>query len=82
MVALCDPDSKRLEFATAEHEKATGVKARCVQDPRKILEDSSIDVISVATTNQWHALLTLWALQAGKHVYVGSPCRTSCRKGE
>ena len=81
VVALCDPDSKRLEIATAEHEKATGVKARCVQDPRKILEDSSIDVISVATTNQWHALLTLWALQAGKHVYVEKPVSHALSEG-
>jgi predicted dehydrogenase len=73
VVAVCDPDRERLAFAAAEHEKARGVKARQETDLRRILDDRSIDVVSVATTNHWHALATIWACQAGKHVYVEKP---------
>src|SRR5262249_22291776 len=73
VATLCDVDSKRLEAAAAEHEKATGLKARCETDLRRILEDKNIDVVSIATTNHWHALATIWACQAGKHVYAEKP---------
>ena len=38
-----------------------------------MLEDKSIDIVSIATTNHWHALATIWACQAGKDVYVEKP---------
>ena len=41
---------------------------------RKLLEDKSIDAISIATPNHNHTLQTIWACQAGKHVYVEKPC--------
>jgi predicted dehydrogenase len=44
------------------------------QDMRKILDDKSIDAISIATPNHWHTLQTIWACQAGKDVYVEKPC--------
>src|SRR5262249_54223167 len=43
-------------------------------DFRKLLEDPSIDVVSIATPNHHHALQTIWACQAGKDVYVEKPC--------
>src|SRR5690606_38938079 len=44
-----------------------------VQDFRKVLEDKDIDGVIIATPNHWHALMTVAALQAGKHVYVEKP---------
>ena len=43
-------------------------------DLRKLLEDKSIDAISIATPNHQHTLQTIWACQAGKDVYVEKPC--------
>ncbi|MCP4194414.1 MAG: Gfo/Idh/MocA family oxidoreductase [Planctomycetaceae bacterium] len=43
------------------------------QDIRKMLEDDSIDIVTVATPNHWHALAAIWAMQAGKDVYVEKP---------
>ena len=43
------------------------------QDMRKLLEDPERDAVAVATPNHWHALATIWACQAGKHVYVEKP---------
>jgi len=46
---------------------------KCVQDVRKALEDKNLDAISIATPNHWHSLMSIWACQAGKDVYVEKP---------
>jgi predicted dehydrogenase len=46
-----------------------------------LLEDRSIDAVSIATPNQWHSLQTIWALQAGKDVYVEKPLSHTIREG-
>ncbi len=43
------------------------------KDMRKVFDDKEIDAIATATPNHWHALTTVWACQAGKHVYVEKP---------
>jgi predicted dehydrogenase len=42
-------------------------------DLRKLLDSKEIDAISTATPNHWHSLITIWACQAGKDVYVEKP---------
>jgi len=46
---------------------------KCVQDVRKALEDKELNAISIATPNHWHSLMSIWACQAGKDVYVEKP---------
>jgi len=48
-------------------------KPKCVADMRRIFDDKSVDVVSIATPNHWHALAAIWAMQAGKDVYVEKP---------
>jgi len=72
VVAICDADKSFLE---REEKKFTDCneKVGTYIDYRKLLEDKSIDAIVTATPNHWHALVTVWACQAGKDVYVEKP---------
>src|SRR5438045_4161272 len=72
LVALCDVDSKVLERGVASCESA-GQKVQGYTDVRKLLENKDIDVVTFATPNHWHALGSIWAIQAGKDVYVEKP---------
>ena len=48
-------------------------KPKFTQDFRRVLDDPDIDAVIIATPNHWHALATVWALEAGKHVFVEKP---------
>jgi predicted dehydrogenase len=54
-------------------QKAQGVEPRVVADFRRALDDKNVHAVSIATPNHWHALAAIWAMQAGKHVYVEKP---------
>jgi len=72
---LIDPDEKVLEKRLKDVTKKANGKytPKGVTDVRKALEDKNLDAISIATPNHWHSLITIWAAQAGKHVYVEKP---------
>ncbi|MEY4941406.1 MAG: hypothetical protein RIQ93_3141 [Verrucomicrobiota bacterium] len=72
LVALCDVDSTLLAKRVDESEKA-GSKVTAYRDFRKLLDDKTVDSIVMAPPNHWHSLMTIWALQAGKDVYVEKP---------
>ena len=73
VVALCDPDGARVGQYAHKVERRGGKTPKLVEDFREILDDKSVDAVSIANQNHWHALATIWALQAGKHVYVEKP---------
>ena len=54
---------------------------KCTKDVREALDDKNLDAISIATPNHWHALMTIWACQAGKDVYVEKPCSHNVFEG-
>ncbi len=70
---LCDVDSQVLAKRRQEVEKRQGRAPRCESDLRRVLEDPRVDVVSIATPNHLHALQAIWAMQAGKDVYVERP---------
>lgn len=74
VVWVCDVDSRRQDAAVNHIEKHAGYRPKAEKDMRKIYEDDSIDAIFQMTPDHWHALGTVLALQAGKHVYVEKPC--------
>ncbi len=73
VAALCDVDESLFDRHIKQIEKAGKSKPAIFKDFRKLLEDKNIDAISIATPNHWHSLMTIWALQAGKDVYVEKP---------
>ena len=72
VVALCDVDEQVLAKGVADFEKKNQ-KVQTYTDVRKLLENKDIDVVSTATPNHWHSLVTVWSCQAGKDVYVEKP---------
>jgi predicted dehydrogenase len=72
VVALCDVDQDVLR-AQANLLMDRNQRVAVYTDIRRLLESQEIDAISVATPHHWHALLTLWACQAGKDVYIEKP---------
>jgi predicted dehydrogenase len=74
IVALCDVDEAHIADKVKGLESKGKKKPATYVDYRKLLEDKSIDAVSLATPNHWHTLQTIWACQAGKDVYVEKPC--------
>ena len=70
---LCDVDEKFWAEGVESVLNKSGVKPLTEWDMRKVFDDKEIDAVSFATPNHWHALGTIWACQAGKHVYVEKP---------
>ncbi|MFT5131285.1 MAG: putative dehydrogenase, partial [Rhodothermales bacterium] len=80
---VVDPDQGVLDRTLAQlSKKAKGkLSTKGVRDVRKVLEDPTVDAISVATPNHWHSLMTIWGAQAGKHVYVEKPMSHDVAEG-
>jgi predicted dehydrogenase len=82
VAALCDVDenlfAERLKWF-AENNKPI---PKTYVDIRKLLEDKSIDAISVAAPNHWHALAGVWACQAGKHAHIEKPFTHNIFEGQ
>ena len=74
IAAICDIDESILNARVGDIEKAGGRRPAAFTDFRKLLEDKTIDAVSIATPNHHHTLQTIWACQAGKDVYVEKPC--------
>ncbi|MFB3830142.1 MAG: Gfo/Idh/MocA family protein [Bryobacteraceae bacterium] len=74
IAAVCDIDESVLNRRLGEIEKSGKKRPQGFTDVRKLLEDKSIDAISIATPNHTHTLITVWGCQAGKDVYVEKPC--------
>ena len=70
---LCDVDERRLAPGVKAVADKTGREPRTTRDFRRMLEDSELDAVSIATPNFWHAPATMLACAAGKHVYVEKP---------
>lgn len=80
LTALCDVDSSVLE-GEVKRWKDKGQEVEGYTDIRKLLESKNVDVISIAMPNHWHSLAAIWAIQAGKDVYVEKPVSHNVSEG-
>jgi len=82
ITTIVDVDSKVGNKRADEIEKKQGgVRPKVVEDMRQALDDKSINIITVATPNHWHSLAAIWAMQAGKDVYVEKPVSHNVSEG-
>jgi predicted dehydrogenase len=81
VTAVCDVDERLFPAAITEVENRFGKKPKTYVDFRKLIEDKDIDVVSLAVPDHWHALMTVWACQAGKDVYVEKPVHQFVAEG-
>jgi hypothetical protein len=76
IVGLCDPDQTRVSSTKKRYPNA-----KTWADPRGLLDDKDIDAVVIATCNHWHCLAAIWAMEAGKDVYVEKPLSHSQWEG-
>lgn len=75
IAAVCDVDKDR---AAAAGKKTGG---EVYSDYRQLLERDDIDAVVISTPDHWHAITTIHACQAGKHVYVEKPLALTIPEG-
>jgi predicted dehydrogenase len=78
---VCDPDRDLASELAGAVEKQQGAAPKAVQDMRRIFDERSVDAVFIATPNHWHALAAIWAMQAGKDVYVEKPVSHNISEG-
>ena len=73
IAALCDVDQSVVDSGVKTIEAAGKKRPATYADFRQLLDDKTIDAVSIATPNFHHTLQTIWAVQAGKDVLVEKP---------
>jgi predicted dehydrogenase len=58
-----------------------GKKPEVFKDVREAIDMDGIDILTCATPNHWHALMGVWAMQAGKDVYIEKPISHNIHEG-
>lgn len=69
-IAACDLYGRRV---TETMKELSLSHSQTFTDYRKLLASKSIDAVVIATSDNWHADVTIAALEAGKHVYCEKP---------
>jgi predicted dehydrogenase len=77
IAAVCEIDEKRLAAAAGQ----VGQGCRACRDYRRLLDRRDLDAVIIASPDHWHALHTVHACQAGKHVYVEKPASCTVAEG-
>jgi len=82
VATLCDVDENLFEPRIKSFFESKGLKRPTTEvDLRKVFENKDIDAVMIATPNHWHSLAAIWAMQAGKNVYVEKPCSHNVFEG-
>jgi len=70
---VCDVDEQIGQERADEVASITGRRPQFVKDFQRALDDPAVDCVTTATPHHWHALVSIWSMQAGKDVYVEKP---------
>ena len=87
VVAVCDPDTAQMagllkKFAGKGENPRDVSGIAQIQDYRRLYERNDIDAVVIASTNSWHALHAIQAMEAGKDVYVEKPVSWGIWEGQ
>jgi predicted dehydrogenase len=78
---IVDVDPANARRAAAPVAKKQGREPKIIEDMREAFDDKSVDIVTTATPNHWHSLVSIWAIQAGKDVYVEKPVSHNVSEG-
>lgn len=78
---IVDADEQVGNSRCDQIEKSQGFRPKFVRDMRDAFADKDVDAVSTATPNFWHGLTAVWAMQAGKDVYVEKPASQNLFEG-
>jgi predicted dehydrogenase len=81
IVAVCDVYQPALDAAAEQARKAGFAGVRAIRDFREILADKSVDAVSIAAPDHWHAYMAVEACKAGKDVWVEKPACVYVEEG-
>lgn len=78
VVVACDVDARELKKCTDEVNRLYGDAAcRTTADFREVVASREVDAVVVATPDHWHALVSIAAARAGKHIFCEKPLANS-----
>ncbi len=78
---VCDADESVGQHRADQVAAKQGRRPKVVRDMRQVFDDPSVDIVTTATPNHWHSLCAIWAMQAGKDVYVEKPVSHNVSEG-
>ena len=73
IAAVCDVDAAATAYAASEVKRIAGYEPKQYRDMREAFADPGVDAVVVATPDHWHVLAGVWALKAGKALYLEKP---------
>jgi predicted dehydrogenase len=69
---VCNVDGRHLDFAVKQY-KGDGYDVKGHKDFRELIDSKGLDAVIVAIPDQWHAVVAIAAMKAGKDVYCEKP---------
>ena len=78
---VADVDERHFGASLGYMKQRWGGDPNTETDVRRVLENKDVDAVTLAVPDHWHALMTIWACQAGKDVYVEKPISHNILEG-
>src|SRR5215471_11944063 len=88
IMAVCDLDTKRANEAKALVNDVYSKKfnkpwdgVTVYHDYRELCQNKDVDAVLISTPDHWHALIAIFAVKAGKDVYLQKPASLTIAEG-
>lgn len=88
VLAVCDLDSNRVQSGKKliddfyiKKGQAGYSSTKTYEHYEELINDKDIDAVIIATPDHWHVLPAIYALRAGKHVYMEKPTSLCISEG-